>query len=91
MRRNAAIAQAEFATRLTVNGKLIERTEVTKLYGVWISVDLTWSRNTAEICRKSFSRLSMLTKLKYVGVPIEDLIDVYNIFSSYGAVQSIAR
>ena len=73
-------AQAEFATRLTVNEKLIEKAEVTKLLGVWISEDLLWSRNTAEICRKSFSRLSMLTKLKYVGVPIEDLIDVYILF-----------
>ena len=29
------------------------------------------------ICRKAFSRLSLITKLRYVGVSHEDLIDIY--------------
>ena len=73
-------AQADFVTRLNINNSLIEQTSVTKLLGVWISKDLTWSRNTAEICKKSYSRLSMITKLKYVGVPIEELLDIYILF-----------
>ena len=53
---------------------------VTKLLGVWISEDLTWFRNTAEICKKAYSRLGMLTKLKYVGVSTEELLNIYILF-----------
>ena len=41
-----------------------------------ISDDLSWSKN----CVRAYSRLSMLTKLKYVGVKTEDLIDVYLLY-----------
>ena len=64
-------AQVDFATRLQVNNNIIDKVNVTKLLGVWISEDLTWFRNTAEICKKAYSRLGMLTKLKYVGVSTE--------------------
>ena len=53
---------------------------VTKLLGVWISDDLSWATNTTEICRKAYSRVGMLTKLKYVGVTIEELLDIYVLF-----------
>ena len=33
-----------------------------------------------EICTKVFSRLGMITKLKYVGVGMEDLIDIFKLF-----------
>ena len=69
-----------FATRLSMNGDNLERVTVTKLLGVWISEDMSWSRNCQEICRKAFSRLSMITKLKYVGIPQEDLVDIYVLF-----------
>ena len=69
-----------FATRLNVNGKSLERVAVTKLLGVWISEDLSWSRNCQEICQRAYSRLSMITKLKYVGVSRKDLIDIYVLF-----------
>ena len=41
---------------------------------------MRWSKNTREICKKAFSRLSLLTKLKFVGVKIEDLIEVYMLY-----------
>ena len=41
---------------------------------------MRWSKNTREICKKPFSRLSLLTKLKFVGVKIEDLIEVYMLY-----------
>ena len=65
------------ATRLAVNDKILERKNMTKILGIWIDEDLNWSRNVKEICVKSFSRMSMITKLKYVGVRIEDLLDIY--------------
>ena len=57
-----------------------DKISVTKMLGVWISEDLSWSKNTLEITRKCFSRLSLLTKLKYVGVGIEDLLYIYVLF-----------
>ena len=73
-------AQVDFATRLQVNNTIIDKVNVTKLLGVWISEDLTWFRNTAEICKKAYSRIGMLTKLKYVGVSTEELLNIYILF-----------
>ena len=73
-------SKESFNTRLTINGKNLERISVTQLVGVLISEDLTWSRNCKEICKRAYSRLSMLTKLKYVGVSREDLLDIYILF-----------
>ena len=50
--------------------------------GLWITEDLSWSRNCQEICKKAFSRLSKITKLKYVGVSVDDLLDIYILFIS---------
>ena len=69
-----------FATRLSINNVTLDRLSVTKLLGVWITEDMTWSRNSQEICRKAYSRLSMITKLRYVGVSKDDLLDIYILF-----------
>ena len=73
-------SKVNFATRLKLNDKRIDQVNVSKLLGVWISQDLTWSRNCQEISRKAYSRVSMLTKLKYAGVSIEDLINIYILY-----------
>ena len=73
-------SNAKFATRLTINNQNLERIDVIKLLGIWISEDMSWSRNCQEICQKTYSRLSMITKLKYVGVCLEDLLDIYILF-----------
>ena len=73
-------SKAQFATRLMIDDQVIERVSVSKLLRIWISDDMSWSRNTQEICKKAYSRLGMLTKLKYVGVPTEDLLDIYILF-----------
>jgi hypothetical protein len=73
-------SKLDFKTRLFLNGTKLEQINVTKLLGIWISEDLSWSKNTKEICIKSYSRLSMLTKLKYVGVAVDDLINIYILF-----------
>ena len=69
-----------FSTRLALNNCKLDQISATKLLGVWITEDLSWQKNTQEICRKAYARLSMLTKLKYVGVGIEDLIDIYKLY-----------
>ena len=68
------------ATRLSIGNTILERKKAQKILGVTISDDISWSQHCQEICRKAYSRMSMLTKLKYVGVGIEDLIDIYILY-----------
>ena len=60
-------SQEDFSTRLKIIDHTIEKIQANKLLGVWITEDLGWEPNTKEICRKAYSRMAMLTKLKYVG------------------------
>ena len=73
-------SETKIATRLHVNNVILDRIPATKLLGVWLTDDLSWSRNCKEICIKAYSRLSLLTKVKYVGVRIEDLLEVYTLY-----------
>ena len=41
-------SQSEFATRLSVNGKTLDRVEAAKVVGVWLTTWLDWERNTTE-------------------------------------------
>ena len=79
-------SKEQFSTRLTIDHAVLERKQSIKILGVWLSDDLSWSRNCKEICIKAYSRMSMLTKLKYVGVKLEDLIDIYVLY-----IRSIAE
>ena len=73
--------QEDFATRLTINGDVIERKKVVKILGVWISEDAgDWSINISEICKKAYGRILMLSKFKYAGVSVEDLLEIYCLF-----------
>ena len=73
-------SEKEFATRLTVKGATLERIEETKLVGVWLTTWLDWDKNTRETCKKAYARMTMLTKLKYVGVDTADLIHIYILY-----------
>ena len=53
---------------------------IKQLLGIWITEDLSWAKNTKEICKKAYFRISMLSKLKHVGTSTEDLIDIYVLF-----------
>ena len=50
-------SEQDFSTRLTINGTKLDRAEVSKILGVWISDDLSWSRHCTEICKQAYSRL----------------------------------
>ena len=70
-----------FQTRLTLGGDKIDRQYFVKVLGFWLSEDVNdWTRNTSEICKKAYTRIGMLTKLKYVGFSIEDLLEIYCLF-----------
>ena len=73
-------SNTEIATRLTLNGNTLDRIEEVKLVGLWVTTFLDWDKNTREMCKKAYARMTMLTKLKYVGTPVEDLIEVYILY-----------
>ena len=73
-------ARKAFATRLTLNSKLLERTKSIKLLGMWLQEDAGWETNTQELCKKAYTRVAMLTKLRYAGVNVDDLITIYKTF-----------
>ena len=64
----------------SINDKKIDQINVTKVLGLWISEDLSWDKDTTEICRRAYSRMSMLTKLKYAGVDAVELINIYKLY-----------
>ena len=73
-------SRQEFATRLTVNNKLIERQEYVQLLGVWLQPDGGWGKQVKELCKKAYRRMIFLTKLRYAGVCRKDLIHNYKQF-----------
>ena len=73
-------SQQDFATRLNINDTKLDQVHAEKIVGVWLTSDLKWVRNTKELLRKAYSRVSMLSKLKYVGVNVDDLIDIYKLY-----------
>lgn len=66
-----------FATRLTINEKPLERAYEMIHLGVWISHDLPWDKHISEICKRAYLRVKLLAKLKYVGVSMENLVELY--------------
>ena len=73
-------SEIKFATRLYLNKKTLDRVEAVKLVGVWVITWLDWQKNTSEIYKKAYARVTMITKLKYVGVKREDLINIYVLY-----------
>ena len=73
-------SRQDFATRLTVNGKFIERQKYVKLLGVWLQPDGGWEKQVKESCKMAYIRMSFLTKLRYAGVGRVDLIHNYKQF-----------
>ena len=46
----------EFATRFTLNNKLVERKYFIKIVGVWLEDDLSWSKNTQKgLCQVEYA------------------------------------
>ena len=70
----------KFNTRLSIENQKIEQIKETKLLGVWITDDLKWSKNTSEIVRNSYARMSIIRKLKAFQVPTDDLINIYILY-----------
>ena len=55
----------------------LEVVESFKLLGVKLRSDLRWVENTDYICKRGYSRLWMLRRLKALGATQTELVDVY--------------
>ena len=63
------------------NGMKIYQKQTTKILGCWIQEDAgKWGVNTKELVKSAYSRISMLSKLKYTGVSTSDLLEIYSLF-----------
>ena len=69
-------SETKFATRLTLEGNTLDCEEETKLVSIWLT---TW----LDLDKKAYTRITMLTKLRYVGLPKEDLIQIYILCAAY--------
>jgi hypothetical protein len=73
-------SRQDFATRLHLDGQVLERKRFTKILGVWLQEDGGWQKNTEETCKAAYQRVSMLTKLRYAGETVENLLHIYKQF-----------
>ena len=69
-----------FTTRLSIDNINIERKSEVKICGIWLTEDLSWSKNCDELCRRAYARIPMISKLKYIGTKTEDLLDIYCLY-----------
>ena len=70
----------QFASRLYINGSLMETVHETTLLGVVITDNLTWHENTKLLVKRAYRRTIILTKLFEFNVPQSDLINIYILF-----------
>ena len=73
-------AQADLNTRIMMNNVKLDQVHTARLLGALPTDDLKFEKNTQDICKRGFARISMITKLKFVGVGCHDLVDIYKLF-----------
>ena len=68
----------DFMPQLSIDGSTkLEVVEEFRLLGVIFQTNLSWQANTDLLCKKGFSRLWMLKRLKSLGCTKNELVDVY--------------
>ena len=50
---------------LTINGSPLERVDAYKYLGIWITSDLTWSKQVMEVCKKARQKIGILYRKYY--------------------------
>ena len=68
----------DFMPELTLASQdYLEVVEEIKLLGLVIRSDLSWSSNTDNMCKKAYTRMWILRRLKNIGADKDELLDVY--------------
>ena len=68
----------DFQPEFVLGKKELELVEETKLLGVVLRSDLSWSSTTVDIVKRANKKLWCLKRLKKLGADQNDLLDVYN-------------
>ena len=69
----------QFQTRIHMNDILLEQVKHAKFLGVFISDDLSWTKNTKNIINKAYKRMVILKKLYEFKISQQDLIHIYKL------------
>ena len=68
----------DFTPKLMLNNNTtLEVVEQFRLLGLDFQSNLGWESNTNNICKKAYSRIWMLRRLRKLGASQEDMFDVY--------------
>ena len=67
----------DFHPRFSMNGNELEVTEETKILGLILRTDLSWSSNTEYMVKRANKKLWCLRRLKNFGAETQDLLEVY--------------
>ena len=70
----------QFATRVNLNGTLLDTISETKLLGTVFSSDMKWHKNSQLLTQKGYHRMSILRNLFQFDIPKEDLVLIYNMY-----------
>lgn len=67
----------DFLPEVLVDGVQLDVVEEIRVLGVTLRSDLSWCKNTNNMCKNAFARLWMLRRLKKLGATEDILLDVY--------------
>ena len=67
----------QFTLRLTMEGKPLDIVDHTKLLGLIVSSDLSWSKNTQYLIKRANSRMELLRRIAGFNAPTKDLVQIY--------------
>ena len=70
----------QFSTRLSVDGKSIDKISQARLLGSVLEDNLSWQANTNHIVRQAYKRMSILQNLYSFSVPLQDLVEIYILY-----------
>ena len=70
----------QFTTNLSVNEKPVEIVKETKLLGTFLTDDLKWNKNTAEIVKKGWRRMQLLNRAAGFTSNKQDLKKIYLVY-----------
>ena len=78
----------QFSTRLSVGKSQLEEVSECKLLGLTLTNDLSFDKNTQNLIKNAFTRMIMLQKLVVFNIPLEDLLNIYQLYIRSVAEQS---
>ena len=69
--------QSFMPVALTVNGSPLERVDAYKYLGIWITSDLTWSKQVMEVCKKARQKIGILYRKYYQHATPSTMLQLY--------------